>query len=264
MRGEAIGCMVDVMHSLRWIVASVALALSVAVPVAACTPAPGYRVPGNLELAGEAQAIVLARVVAGALDEGGDPFASTITIHPLEAIKGPLPEGEIALYGMMLSRDADPELGMVSSPYEFVSAHPVSYIGACVRFIFPLGTTALFFLRQDEAGKWVPAGGAFSRWAEDVPGPDAPWVTLARLYTRAAALPEAERRALLEAERATLQRRADDPVAQLMAADVGRQLAASRQGDAYALLDDEEPAEVESSVEAALRQMRGAAIEAGN
>jgi len=51
---------------------------------------------------------------------------------------------------MMLSRDAGPELGMVSSPYEFERAHPVSYIGGCVRFIFPLGTTALFFLRQDD------------------------------------------------------------------------------------------------------------------
>ena len=207
---------------------------------------------------------MLAQVVAGALDPGGDPFASTITIRPLEAIKGSLPQGDVALYGMMLSRDAGPELGMVSSPDEFERAHPVSYIGGCVRFVFPLGTTALFFLRRDEAGTWIPAGGAFSRWAEDVPGPDAPWVRLARLYARAAALPEGERRALLEGERATLQQRAGDPVAQLMAADVARQLAGPRQTDTYALLDNAAPAEVESSVETALRQMRKAAIEAGN
>jgi len=253
------------MRGVRPILASLALALALAaLPAVACEPAPDKRVPSNLELAGEAQAIVLATVVAGALDAGGDPFASTITIRPLEAIKGSLPEGDIALYGMMLSRDADPELGMLSSPDEFERAHPVSYIGGCVRFIFPLGTTALFFLEPDEAGKWVPAGDAFSRWAEDVSGPDAPWVTLARLYARAAALPEAGRRALLESERATLQQQAGDPIAQLMAADVGRQLAPSRQADAYALLDDTDPAAVESSVEAALRQARRAAIEAGN
>jgi hypothetical protein len=254
------------MRTIRPVLASLALALSLrGLPADACTPAPGYRQPTNLELAGEAQAIVLARVVAGALDEGGDPFASTITLHPLEALKGAMPEGDIALYGMMLSRDADPALGMVSSPYEFDRAHPVSYIGACVRFIFPLGTTALFLLRQDEAGRWVPAGGAFSRWAEDVPGPDAPWVTLVRLYARAAALPEAERRALLETDRAALQQRADDPVAQLMAADIARQLAAARPADAHAPLDDRAPAaDVETSVEAAVRQMRRAAIEAGN
>jgi hypothetical protein len=243
--------------------AALALAL-VAAPAAACTPAPGYRVPSNLELTAGAEAIVLAQVVAGALDEGGDPFASTITLRPLEALKGPLPAGEIALRGMMLARDAGPELGLLSNPYEFERAHPNSYIGACTRFVFPLGTTALVFLRAGLDGQWVPAGGAFSRWAEDVPGPDAPWVALVRLYLRAAALPEGERAALLEGERAALLARADDPVAQLMAADVARQLVAPTPGDAYAQLGSESPAEVESAVEAALRKMRQAAIEAGN
>jgi hypothetical protein len=239
-----------------------ALALGLAaVPAGACSPAPGYQVPSNVELAGEAQAIVLARVVAGALDPGEDPFESTITLHPLETLKGALPPGDLPLYGMMLSRDADPELGMLSVPTEFERPHPVSYIGACVRFIFPLDTTALFFLRRDDAGRWAPAGGAFSRWAEDVAGPDAPWVSLVRLYARAAALPEAERQALLEGERAALLRRADDPVAQLMAADVARQLAGPAEADAYALLDDRSP---DAGVEAELRRMRKAAIEAGN
>lgn len=253
------------MVAVRSILASLALTLScAALPAAACTPAPGYRAPSNLELAGDAEAIVLAKVVAGALDENEDPFASTITLRPLETIKGTLPEGDIALYGMMLSRDADPELGMVSSPYEFDRAHPVSYIGACVRFIFPLGTTALFFLRRDEKGNWVPAGGAFSRWAEDVPDADAPWVRLVRLYARAAALPEGERAPLLESERATLQQRVDDPVAQLMAADIRRQVEGRPQPAAAIVFSEQSPAEVESAVEAALRQMRRAAIEAGN
>lgn len=244
---------------------SLALTLSfTAGPVAACSPAPDYHMQSNLELAGEAQTIVLAKVVAGALDEGGDPFKSTITIRPLETLKGPLPEGDIALAGMMLSRDADPELGMVSSPYEFDRAHPVSYIGACTRFIFPLGTTALFFLRKDEAGKWVPAGGAFSRWAEDVPEADAPWVRLVRLYTRAAALPEAERLPLLEAERAALQKRADDPVAQLMAADIRRQVEGRPPPETAIVFSEQDPAAVEAAVEAQLRQLRKAAIEAGN
>ena len=253
------------MRKLRPILACLALALAAAtVPVAACEPGPGYHTPGNLELVAAAPTIVLAQVVAGNLDPGGDPFKSTITIRPLEALKGPLPDGDIALAGMMLSRDAGQELGMVSSPYEFERAHPVSYIGACTRFVFPLGTTALFFLRTDHEGKWAPAGEAFSRWAEDVPGRDAPWVTLVRLYLRAAALPEGERVALLDSERTALLARRDDPVAQLMAADVARQVAPAQQGDAYALLGDERPADVESSVEAALRRMRQSAIEAGN
>jgi hypothetical protein len=253
------------MRTPRPILAALAAALAfAAVPVAACSPGPGFRPLTNLELAAAAPTIVLAQVVAGALDEGGDPFRSTITIRPLEALKGALPEGDIALAGMMLTRDAGPELGMVSNPYEFERAHPGSYAGACTRFVFPLGTTALFFLRTDHEGYWAPAGAAFSRWAEDVPGRDAPWVALVRLYVRAAALPEGERAALLESERSAMLARADDPVAQLMAADVSRQLAPPQPGDAYALLADEPPDAVESSVEAALRRMRQAAIEAGN
>ena len=243
--------------------ASLAVALALAAPpAAACSPGEDTRTPSNLELAAEAPTIVLARVVGGALDEGGDPFESTITIRPLEALKGPLPEGDIALAGMMLSRDAGPELGMVSSPYEFERAHPVSYIGACTRFVFPLGTTALFFLRIDHEGRWAAAGEPFSRWAEDVPGADAPWVALVRLYLRAAALPEPERNALLQAERDALLARRDDPVAQLMAADVARQM--TPRADAYALLGPEDPAQIDATVEAEIRRLRRAAIEAGN
>jgi len=253
------------MRSLRPVLASAALVLSLAaLPAAACSVAPGYQVPSNLELTTEAEAIVLAKVVSGQLDPGGDPFKSTLTLHPLETLKGTLPEGDLALNGMMLSRDADPALGMVSSPYEFERAHPASFIGACTRFIFPLGTTALFFLRKDDKGQWTAAGGAFSRWAEDVPDADAPWVRLTRLYLRAAALSEGDRAALLASERDALLARADDPVAQLMAADIARQLGGARPAEAYALLADEPQAQTESSVEAALRQMRRAAIEAGN
>jgi hypothetical protein len=248
------------MHGVRPVLAVLALAVAT-VPAAACEPGPGYSAATNLELVASAPTIVLAQVIAGELDPGGDPFESTITIRPLEALKGALPEGDIALAGMMLARDAGPELGTLSSPYEFERAHPGSYIGACTRFVFPLGTIALFFLRIDHEGHWAPAGEAFSRWAEDVPDSDAPWVALVRLYVRAAALPEGERAALLGSARAAMLAKADDPVAQLMAADVARQ---QQPGEVHAQFGDEQPGAAESSVEAALRQMRKAAIEAGN
>ena len=239
------------------------LAAAIVPPAAACTPEPGYRVPGNLELVGEAETIVVAQVTGATLAED-DPEASTIRIRPLAAVKGPLPQGEIALRGMMLARDAGPELGVLSNPYDFERAHPVSYIGACTRFVFPLGTTALFFLRTDHEGMWAPAGGAFTRWAEDVPDVGAPWVQLARFYTIAAGLPEEDRAGFLEDEREALFARADDPVAQLMAADIARQLAGPRQAPDLGLSGEEDAAETESAVEAALRKMRQAAIEGGN
>ncbi len=236
---------------MRAVLASLGLVLSLGgAPAAACSPPEDYRTPGNLELVAGAETIVLARVVAGTLDPGGDPFASTITVRPLAALKGPLPDGDIALRGMMLSRDAGPELGMLSDPLEFERAHPVSYVGGCIRYVFPLGTTALFFLRSDHEGMWAPAGDAFSRWAEDVAGADAPWVALVRRYVHAAALPAAERARYLAAERDALSARSGDRIAALLAADIDRQLAAA-------------PA-VEAQLEADMRRLRRAAIEAGN
>lgn len=236
-------------------------ALPISGPAAACSVAAGYQAPSNLELAAAAETIVVARVVGGTTSRT-EPGQDTVTIRPLAAVKGSLPEGEIALRGMMLARDVGPALGVLSNPYEFEQPHPVTYVGACRRYVFPLGTTALFFLRTDHEGMWAPAGGPFSRWAEDVPGPDAPWVQLARFYAIAAALPEADRAGFIEDEREALLARADDPVAQLMAADIARQLGASASGVDFDLPGEREP-KSGSSVEAALEAMRRAA-EAGD
>lgn len=117
------------------------------------------------------------------------------------------------------------DFGILSNPYELNQAHPLSYIGACIRYMFPAGTTALFFLERAPDGEgWRPSGGPFSRWAEDVLVEDAPWLRLTRFYAEVAAAPEGERTALLEAEPARLAALAEDPVAQLMAADIARQL----------------------------------------
>jgi hypothetical protein len=215
---------------VRRVAAVLAGLIAAATPAAAaaCTVEAGYRVPSNLELAAAAETIVLARVVEGRLDPEG-PEESTVTIRPLATLKGDPPLGDIALRGMTLLRAAG-ALGGLSNPYEFAEAHPLSYVGGCIRSAFPLGTTALFFLRTDHEGMWAPAGDPFTRWAEDVPGPDAPWVQLVRFYVAGAALPEDERRALLEAEREALALRADEPVAQLMAADNARQLAGADAG----------------------------------
>jgi hypothetical protein len=191
-------------------------------PASACSVVPTYRVPTNLELARDAQAIVMAKVVGGVWDEDNPFEGNRLTIRPISTLKGAVPEGDIEIAGV--SPLPEPRFLALSNPYELEGAHPLSYIGGCIRYMFPLGTTALFFLREVE-GRWLPTGDAFSRWAEDVPGPDAPWVELTRLYIRAAALPEDEGRAALDAERTRYLARGDDPVAQLMAADIVRQLA---------------------------------------
>jgi hypothetical protein len=245
--------------------AAVALALACAPAAAsACSPGPGFRAPTNLELAGHAETIVLARVTGQHQDERGRPTAVVIT--PFAAIKGELPQGDIALTGMGLAQG---QSAAASDPLEFERPHPQAYAGACIRTVFPLGTTALFFLRTDHEGMWAPAGTAFSRWAEDVADEQAPWVQLARLYAIAAGLPREDRVPFLQDEREALLARTgqDDqngPLARLMADDIARQIA----GPAPPPPDPFEeafrqPGE-ESAVEAALRAMRQAAIEAGN
>ena len=238
---------------------AVALALASA-PAAACSPAPDYRVPTNLELAGHADSIVIARVVGTHQDESGQ--ATALVIRPLTAVKGPMPQGDIALQGIELA--AEGQAGRPSDPYEFERAHPQAYSGACIRRVFPLGATALFFLRTDHEGMWAPAGTAFGRWAEDVADENAPWVQLARLYAIASGLPVEDRAPFLEDEREALLARTGEPLAQLMAEDIARQLAGPKPPPPDPFEEAFRQPGEESAVEASLKAMRQQAVEAGN
>jgi hypothetical protein len=159
---------------------------------------------------------------------------------------------------MGLARGRTAQMGMLSNPYEFRTAHPTSYMGACIRTVFPLGTTIVAFLRTGHEGIWAPAGDAFSRWAEDVPDETAPWVQLVKLYAVAASLPEADRAGLLEDEREALLARTGEPLAQLMADDIARQLGAPQAPAEEPLADVFRDPDEESAVDAALRAMREA------
>lgn len=264
-RARAFACSVMAMRSLRLLASTFALALAcAALPAAACSPGPGYRVPTNLELAGHADAILIARVVGGQQDERGQHVA--LVIRPIAAVKGSLPGGDIALPGMELAVDGQ---ARPSDPYEFERAHPQAYMGACIRRVFPLGATALFFLRSEHGGTWAPAGTAFSRWAEDVPDENAPWVQLAKLYTTAAGLPPEDRAPFLEDEREALLARAGQedqagPLAQQMAEDIARQLAGPQAPPPDPFEEAFRQPGEESAVEASLKAMRQGAVEAGN
>lgn len=208
---------------MRRLASLLALTLAAAPAAAlACTPAPGYRAPTNLELAAEADAIVLGRVVGAAEGPDGTP---QITVHPLAAYKGLLPGQDFPLQQMSLATGPLAEYAAPSEPLELEKPHPASQAGACIRTVFAPGATVLFFLDRRE-GDWVPAGGPFSRWAEDVSGEDAAWAQLARFYAQVAPFPEENRKALLEAERDALLARTDDQAAQAMGGDIDRQLAA--------------------------------------
>jgi hypothetical protein len=166
---------------------AVAALLAAPLPAFACSVAPGYRVPTNLELVERADLILLGTVTDGdfAPDSTDEQM---ISVEPVAALKGAMPTGPVALPAM-IAPAAEMQL---SNPYELKDAHPQSLAGACVRYVFPRGSRVLFFLdRQD--GNWREAGGPFSRWAEDVLTDDAPWLQAVRFYIDVAKLPDEER-----------------------------------------------------------------------
>src|SRR5690606_35150506 len=132
--------------------------------------------------------------------------------------KGLLPGESLVLPGMLAAVSA-----AAGDPLDFGQPHPDALAGACIRRAFPAGATVLFFLRRADGG-WAPAGGPFSRWAEDVSGPDDPWAQLATLYVHAARLSPEEREALLRDQLEALQARiaagTADAVALAMATDI--------------------------------------------
>lgn len=207
--------------SMRILLSLAAAALVAApLPAAACSVAGDYRIPTNMELVEGADMILLATVDGGtAIDAIDDPDAMRIDITPVAAIKGDRAAAPTSLPIAL----APAPLAILSHPYDLEHAHPLSQTGGCIRYMVPRGSRVLFFLRQSEGG-WTPAGGPFSRWAEDVLTDDAPWLQVVRLYAETAALPADDRTAYLTARHDEYGARRDDPVAQLIAADIARQL----------------------------------------
>jgi hypothetical protein len=208
--------------------AAFAVAL-VASPAFACSVTDEYRVPTNLELTAKANVIVLARIESGPSDL--EFREASMVVTPLEVLKGQIPTGPLKMLGSI----AEPRFAVLSSPLQLEDAHPLAYIGGCNRYMFVKGATVLFFVSPAEKafdrdvpeqmrGMLVPAGGAFSRWAEDVLSANSPWVRATRIYIAAAALPVEQQRQMLTAERDKL-RSAGDQESRVIADDIDRQLA---------------------------------------
>jgi hypothetical protein len=205
-----------------WLLTCVAgLALSLVIPptpAQACIVDNSYRVPTNLELVERADTILLGVVESGPTDINHIGGAQLV-VRPTLLLKGATLPAEIRTGGMI----APARFAVPSNPNELEQAHPLAYIGGCIRYIFPRGATVLWFFGR-ENGELVPLGYPFARSAEDVPSADAPWVRAVRLYVEVAALPEAERRDALVARRNALAARTDDPAAAIIVADIDRQL----------------------------------------
>lgn len=184
----------------------------------ACSMAPGYKVPTNLELAAEAHTIVLATITGER--RAKEIWDGVVLLKPTLLLKGATLPASVELHGALLATDEQTrQMVVASDPRELRAPNPGAMIGGCVRYIFAPGMQLVLFLKPDATGSLVPFRSAFSRDAEDVSGPDAPWVKAVREYAAASVLPRGEWKRRLS-QRAAELRASSDADAQAIAADL--------------------------------------------
>lgn len=179
--------------------------------------------PTNLDLAAEAETIVVARVDGERT--AADPFDGSVLATPVALLKGTVLPPRITITEAGLSDD--PRMVYRSAPRELRAPNEGALIGGCVRYVFAKGMQLVLFLHRDATGALVPFRSPFARDAEDVAGPDALWAKAVREYGRIGALPRRERRAALTARMAQLRAtgNADDSA---IAADMAVELSGER------------------------------------
>lgn len=192
----------------------------------ACSMAPGYEVPTNLELAAQADTIVLATITGER--PGKEPWEGAVLTEPTLLLKGSVLPKSVELSGAYLATGADMDrLVAPSPPRELREPNPGAMIGGCVRYVFAPRTQLVLFLKRDEGGRLTPFRSSFSRDAEDVSGPNALWVKAVREYAAVSAAPPREWRSRLRDRIAALRAAGDDD-GLAIAADMEVELAGKR------------------------------------
>ncbi|MCC4255940.1 MULTISPECIES: hypothetical protein [Sphingobium] len=185
----------------------------------ACSVVRGYRVPTTLQLVEGSDAIVLAKVRAGAVNSQFGFRQASLT--PIALLKGDqLPQQISYEYGAISSRRWK---AVASNPRNLQEPNPDVFSGGCNRQVFDKGMLVVTFLKK-EGNTYVVNAPPFSRALEDVPSSDALWVKAIKIYVKIAALPGVKRRKAMEAERARLAARKNDPDAPLLARELDRAL----------------------------------------
>ncbi|GAA0727204.1 hypothetical protein [Sphingomonas japonica] len=185
--------------TIRKLIAAAVAMIAWTAPAFACSMREGYRVPDNLELVEQADAIMLVRVVGGPTEHGPEPddFAPELQVELVRALRGSVPPDRLKLFGLT-AWNGNPVPAIVTPLSE---AHFSTGIGGCIRQFYALGELVVVMFEQGDDGI-QPAFHAFARTFETVDGPDDIWVHAVERYLTLADGPEATRRARIEAERA--------------------------------------------------------------
>lgn len=199
-----------------------ALSVSLAItPLNACSLSPGYTVSDTLDLVGEADTIILARITGATVREE-ETDEQYLILTPETLVSGRALPGAMRLRAYLPTPGEDDRV-TPSDPQNIMTVNPEAYSGACNRSTFHQGMLLLLFLRRDADGSLSIINEPFARTLEDVPDENALWVRAVRYYATVTRLPRNERRPALRAERARLMA-TGDPQDALIAADIFRQI----------------------------------------
>lgn len=209
------------------VLAATLAALVIAGPATGCSMAPGYKVLTSLELAAEADTIVVAMITEER--KADEQYENALVLRPTMLLKGSVLPAEVTLDASYLANDDQSRsFAFPSDPRELRQPHPASLIGGCVRYIFSPGMQLVLFLKDAGDGRFTPIRHSFSRDAEDVSGPDALWARVVREYAMVSALPKADRRERLRQRIAELRAMPSDVDAEAIAADMEVELKGRR------------------------------------
>ena len=193
----------------------------------ACSMAPGYKVPTNLELAAAADTIVVS-VIEGER-KAKDKWDGSLITRPILLLKGASLPALVEVPGAVIADDPRAlRMVVASAPRELREPNPGALIGGCVRYIFVKRMKIVLFLKHDETGKLIPYRSSFSRDAEDVVDDNALWVKAVREYAAISASPKTDWKRLLKDRIAALRANASDADAIALANDMEIELKGKR------------------------------------
>ncbi len=193
----------------------------------ACSMAPGYKVPTNLELAAAADTIVISVIDGERVGE--DRWSGVLLTKPVTLLKGASLPSLVEVTGATIADDPRMNRMVVpSAPRELRAPNPGAMIGGCVRYIFSKGMKLVLFLKRDETGKLVPFRSSFSRDAEDVVDENALWVKAVREYAAISLTSRARWKDELRNRITALRATVDDADSQAVADDMAIELSGKR------------------------------------
>lgn len=221
-------------RSIAWLLALSALSAAASPETAlACSPVKGYRVPTNIALIDQADLVVMARVVSGptAYEARGmtQGVERAITLSVVRVLKGAAGVTTLKVDGVL----SDPQDPLASVVTDLRTAHPSSFMGACIRQAYAKGGLVLAMFQKTRNGL-VQIQKPFARAVEDVRDEGDLWPRAARLYITLTAHPDGPARRVMFAAEAARRRTAGGPDDQAIAHDIDQDLAERARPDADA------------------------------